>query len=211
MNTNFLRGNNIYLMITCINHTLQNMEVKPIFGGVFLSVHDPVKHRGLMLSRDAVKDMLESEDYLSGRLLKMVQKKSTDEEIMKELPDSVVLRIGIFKEQLRVDIQETTIKEGSITFLKSGVNLSVLSFLEVLRMLRAEYEKTAEAVKLMEQADDDDEAAPDSPPPTKKAKLQQSPSKTHHAKDGKGARSFRKGVKALKKKSTVMSSDEDSN
>lgn len=163
-----------------------------------------------MLSRDAVKDILESEDYLSARLLKMVQKKTSVEEIMRELPDSVVLRIGMFKEQLRVDIRETAIKDGSITFLKSGVNMSVLNFMDALGRLRSEYDKTADACKAMEQADEDDEPVPESPPPTKKTKLQQGPSKSHHAKDGK-ARSFRKGVKALKKKSTVVSSDEDSN
>ncbi len=187
------------------------MEVKSIFNGVFLALHDSVKNRGLMLSRDTVKDILESEDYLSAKLLRMVQKKASEEEILKELPDGIVLRIGLFKEQLRVDLRETTIKDGSITFLKSGVNLSVLNFMEALRLLRSVYEKTADACKAMEQAEEDEEGNSDSPPPTKKAKVQQGPSKTHHAKDGKGARSFRKGVKALKKKNTVVSSDDESN
>ncbi len=187
------------------------MEVKSIFGGVFLSLHDPNKHRGLMLSREAAKQILESEDYFSTKLLKMVQKRTSEEEIMKELPDGVVLRIGMFKEQLRVDIRETRIQDGNISFLKSGVNVSVLNFLEILRLLRSEYDKTADACKALEQAEDDNETSPDSPPPTKKAKVLQSTSKNHHSKDPKGAKSFRKGVKALKKKSTVVSSDEESN
>ncbi len=184
------------------------MEVKSIFGGVFLSLHDPLKHRGVMLSREAAKQILESEESLSAHLLKLVKKRTTEEEIMKELPDGIVLRIGMFKEQLRVDIRETRIQDGNISFLKSGVNVSVLNFLEILRLLRSEYDKTADTYRAMEEADDD--TAADSPPPSKKTKVEQGPSKSHHSKDPKGARSFRKGVKALKKKSTVVSSDEES-
>ncbi len=188
------------------------MEVKSIFSGVFLSIHDSKKHSGLMLSRDAAKEILESEDYLSAKLLKMVQKQATsEEEIMKELSDRVVLRIGIFKDQLRVDIRETRIQDGNISFLKSGVNVSVLNFLEILRMLRTEYDKTADACKAMEEADNEDDSRSESPPPSKKAKVQQAPSKSHHSREPKGARSFRKGVKALKRKTTCVSSDEDSN
>ncbi len=191
------------------------MEVKSEFQGEYISVNDNFKMRGILLPRDAVKDILDSETVLSSKLLKMIQKKNQDEEIMRELPDGIMLRIGLFKEQLRVDIRETTIVGGDLTFLKSGVNISVLNFLQLMRQLRTEYDKKPPVSSKQPSCDpqtpaDDDEAdeSQDSPPPAKKSKPQQTLSKNHHPK---GAKSFRKNVKAIKRKATVVTSDEDSN
>ena len=54
------------------------MEVKSIFRGVFITVHDSFKHRGIMLSREVVKEILDSEEYLSDTLFKMIKKKASD-------------------------------------------------------------------------------------------------------------------------------------
>ena len=186
------------------------MEVKAEFGGYFLTIYDPMKRVGIMITWQAVKEILDSEQQLSARLFKMMQR-STEDEMMKELSDNIVLRMGTYKDQLRVDIRETAIKDGEVTFLKSGINLSVLNFLEVMRSLRKEYNKTKnyEMHNPLGDADEDEET--DSPPPSKKSKLQQAPSKAHHSKDGKAARTFRKGVKALKRKTACVSSDEETN
>ena len=186
------------------------MEVKAEFGGYFLTVFDPVKRSGIMITRQAMKEILDSEQQLSARLFKMMQRSSEDE-MMKELSDNIVLRMGTYKDQLRVDIRETALRDGDVTFLQSGVNLSVLNFLEVMRALRREFNKTKnyEMHCPVDDVDDDDETA--SPPPAKKTKVLQAPSKAHHSKDGKAARTFRKGVKALKRKTACVSSDEETN
>ncbi len=186
------------------------MEVKAEFEGHFISIFDTQKLCGIMLSRSTVREILESEQQLSTRLFNIVQH-TTDDEMLKELADNVVLRIGTYKDQIRIDIRETTIKDGDIRFLKSGINLSVMYFLQVMRSLRKEFEKTKSCDNLVPADDADDEEETHSPPPAKKSKVQQMPSKVHHAKDGKAARTFRKGVKALKKKSTIVSSDEEGN
>ena len=186
------------------------MEVKADFDGHFFTIYDTKKFCGIMITRSTVRELLESEQQLSARLFKMIQRVS-DEEIMKELAENVVLRVGLYKEQIRVDLRETTIKDGDVTFLKSGVNLSVMHFLHLMRMIRKEYEKTKPCLSMTHTDEAEEEEESSSPPPTKKAKVQQVPSKTHHAKDGKAARSFKKGVKALKKKSTIVSSGEEGN
>ena len=184
------------------------MEVKSELGGELVSINDTMKNRGILLSREAVRDIVENEDFYSTKLLKMIRNKAGEEEIMRELPDGIVLRIGVFKDQLRADIRETYIKDGTLSFMKSGVNLSVFHFLQVIRKLKEVSCQSTSAAYSNEGAGEDEGENSD-PPPAKKPK--QTLSKTHHQKDGKGAKSFRKGVKAIKKKSTVVSSDEDSN
>ncbi len=181
------------------------MEVKSELGGELISINDTIKNRGILLSREAVRDIVENEEFYSSKLLKMMRNRHGEEEIMRELPDGVVLRIGLFKEQLRADIRETTLKDGTITFMKSGVNLSVFHFLQVMRKMKEISGGTISAGGMVAE----DEGENSDPPPAKKPK--QTLSKQHHPKDGKGAKSFRKGVKAIKKKSTVVSSDEESN
>ncbi len=186
------------------------MDVRTVLNGQYLTVTDPTKHRGVLLSRDTVKEILDSEEFFTTKILKMMKNRESEEEIMRELPNGIVLRIGTFKEQLRVDIRETTVKPSGITFLKSGVNLSVLYFLEMIRKLRSVYDSSVP--KNTDQLDTNEEEEEDTsdPPPTKKAKVTQSLSKTHHGKDSRPAKTFRKGVKAAKKKVTAVSSDEES-
>ena len=186
------------------------MDVRQVLNGQYLTVTDPSKHRGVLLSRETVKQILESEEFFTNKILKMMKNKESEEEIMRELPDGIVLRIGQYKEQLRVDIRETTVKPSGITYLKSGVNLSVLYFLEMIRQLRSVYDSTSQKSDISEAVDEEEDDASE-PPPSKKAKVSQTLSKTHHGKDSRPAKSFRKGVKAAKKKATVVSSDEESN
>ena len=132
---------------------------------------------------------------------------------MPELPEGIVIRIGMFKEQLRADIRETAIKDENITFLKSGVNVSVFHFLQILRKLKEEYSSSVPSSSSSSKetqdaagADEDEESS--DPPPAKKPK--QTLSKAHHSKEAR-AKSFKKGVKAVKRKVTVVTSDEESN
>ena len=174
-----------------------------------ISICDPVKHRGILLSREVVKDIIENESFYSARLVKMMQNRSAEEEIMRELPDGIVLRIGMFKEQLRADIRETGIKDGNVIFLQSGVNVSIFNFLQILRKLKEVYTSSSSSSPPIENIEEDDEDISESQPPSKKPK--QTLSKNHHPKEAKGAKSFRKGTKGMKRKTTVVTSDDDSN
>lgn len=116
---------------------LQVMEVTSEFGGMYFMVHDATKNTSILLSRDTAQTVVENERNFSATLLKLMQRTSPQEEVMKELGDNVVMRFGYYHSNLRIDIRQTARKDdGGITFTRSGVNMSVHGFIQFMRYLK---------------------------------------------------------------------------